>query len=273
MEKNKMISAIKRYLIICFSITYLSWGSIALYSRIKNVNFNEHTWMLVLYFIGVISPAISVVFIEKIYEKKKYKEIIKGIFRLPVHKRDWIIGLVGVCVLQLLPYFVWGGEILSSFANLIFLVPMFLIIGGMEEIGWRGFWLERELQINKNRIWVVLKIGMVWQLWHLPLFVMLGTYQQLRTNLLAHTLSTLAIAFFLGGLYIKGRSTFLCMMAHSLINSFSDIVVVRQNWAANIIVMAVCVGFFVVMNMCDGQKTVHLVIKEDKSHQNTNVQG
>lgn len=253
MEKNIIKSATKRYLIICFSITYLSWGSIALYSRIKNVNFNEHTWMLVLYFIGVISPAISAVFIEKIYEKKKYKEVIKGIFRLPVHKGDWIIGLVVVCALQLLPYFVWGGEILSSFANLIFLVPMFLIIGGMEEIGWRGFWLERELQINnKNRIWVVLKIGMVWQLWHLPLFVMLGTYQQLRTNLLAHTLSTLAIAFFLGGLYIKGRSTFLCMMAHSLINSFSDIVVVRQNWVANIIAMVVCVGFFVVINMCDG---------------------
>lgn len=197
-----------------------------------------------LYYIGVISLAISAVFIEKIYEKKKYKEVIKGIFRLPVHKRDWIIGFVVVCALQLLPYFVWRREILSSFANLIFLVPMFLIIGGMEEIGWRGFWLERELQINnKNRIWVVLKIGMVWQLWHLPLFVMLGTYQQLRTNLLAH----------------------------SLINSFSDIVVVRQNWVANIIAMVVCVGFFGVMNMCDGQKTVHLVIKEDKSHQNTNV--
>lgn len=72
---------------------------------------------------------------------------------------------------------------------------------------------------------------------------MLGTYQQLRTNLLAH----------------------------SLINSFSDIVVVRQNWVANIIAMVVCVGFFVVINMCDGQKTVHLIIKEDKSHQNTNV--
>ncbi len=71
MEKNIIKNATKRYLIICFGITYLSWGSIALYSRIKNVNFNEHTWMLVLYFIGVISPAISAIFIEKIYEKKE----------------------------------------------------------------------------------------------------------------------------------------------------------------------------------------------------------
>lgn len=71
--------------------------------------------------------------------------------------------------------------------------------------------------------------------------------------------------------YIITELSFLCMMAHSLINSFSDIVVVRQNWVANIIAMVVCVGFFVVINMCDGQKTVHLIIKEDKSHQNTNV--
>lgn len=272
MEKSIIKNAIKKYLIICFCITYLSWGSIALYSRIKNINFNENTWMLVLYFIGVISPAISAVFIEKTYEKKTNKEVIKGIFRLPVHKSDWLIGLAAVCVLQLLPYFVWGGEIMSSFANLFFLVPMFLIIGGMEEIGWRGFWLERELQINnKNRIWVVLKIGMVWQLWHLPLFVMLGTYQQLRTNLLAHTLSTLAVAFFLGGLYIKGKSTFLCMVVHSLINSFSDIVVARQNWVSNIIIMVLCVGFFIVMDVGDGQKTAHLIIKKDKNHQNTSI--
>ncbi|MBQ6857133.1 MAG: CPBP family intramembrane metalloprotease, partial [Lachnospiraceae bacterium] len=46
------------------------------------------------------------------------------------------------------------------------------IIGGMEEIGWRGFWLKRELQINEQRrFWVVLKVGIVWQLWHLPLFL------------------------------------------------------------------------------------------------------
>lgn len=259
MEKAIIKNVIKRYLFICFGITYLSWGSVALYSRIKNVNFNEHTWMLVLYFIGVISPAISAIFIEKTNEKKKCKEIIKEIFKLPVHKSDWVIGLVMVCVLQLLPYFVWGGEIMSSFVNLIVLIPMFLIVGGMEEIGWRGFWLKRELRINdKNRIWIVLKIGIVWQLWHLPLFIMLGTYQQLRTNLLAHTLSTLAIAFFLGGLYIKGRSTFLCMMAHSLINSFSDIVVVRYNWITSIIMMVVSVGFFVAMDVLERQEKKYI---------------
>lgn len=259
MEKNRIKGAIVRYLIICFGITYISWGTVAFYSQINNIAFNEYTWMLLLYILGVISPAISAVLVEKIYEKKRFREIIKEIFRLPIHKMDWVIGFVAVSVLQLLPYLVAGGEITSSFLNLIVLIPMFFVIGGMEEIGWRGFWLKRELQFNENmRFWKVLKIGVVWQLWHLPLFFMLGTYQQLRTNILLHTLSTLAIAFLLGGLYIKGRSTFLCIVAHSLINSFSDIVVTNQSWIVNVITMAVCVVFFVVMDACDRRRNVHL---------------
>lgn len=133
---------------------------------------------------------------------------------------------------------------------------MFLIIGGMEEIGWRGFWLKRELQINEQRrFWVVLKVGIVWQLWHLPLFLMLGTYQQLRTNILLHTLSTLAITFLIGGLYIRGRSTFLCVILHSLINSLSDIVVVNQNLISSIVIMMACIGFFFIMDIGDRKES------------------
>lgn len=167
-----------------------------------------------------------------------------------------MIGLIAVSVLQLLPYFVWSGEIVSSFVNLVILIPMFLIIGGMEEIGWRGFWLKRELQINEQRrFWVVLKVGIVWQLWHLPLFLMLGTYQQLRTNILLHTLSTLAITFLIGGLYIRGRSTFLCVILHSLINSLSDIVVVNQNLISSIVIMMACIGFFFIMDIGDRKES------------------
>ena len=256
MKKSITKNAIVRYLIICFCITYLSWGCVAFYSRAQNVNFNTYTWMLMLYVLGVISPAISAIFVERTYEKKKYKEIIKGIFRLPSHKSDWVIGLIAVSVLQLLPYFVWSGEIVSSFVNLVILIPMFLIIGGMEEIGWRGFWLKRELQINEQRrFWVVLKVGIVWQLWHLPLFLMLGTYQQLRTNILLHTLSTLAITFLIGGLYIRGRSTFLCVILHSLINSLSDIVVVNQNLISSIVIMMACIGFFFIMDIGDRKES------------------
>ena len=72
MKKSITKNAIVRYLIICFCITYLSWGCVAFYSRAQNVNFNTYTWMLILYVLGVISPAISAIFVERTYEKKKY---------------------------------------------------------------------------------------------------------------------------------------------------------------------------------------------------------
>ena len=189
---NTIKKEIKRYLFMCFGITYVVWGIIAIYSRIKNVNFSEELWMLILYVFGVVCPAVSAMVIQKVYDGRTCKEILKDIFKLPNRKRDWIIGLAIVCVLQFSPYFMQGGKIVGSFINLAFLLPMFLIIGGTEEIGWRGFWLERELQMaGKNRGLIILKIGIVWELWHLPLFFILGTYQQLRTNIGMHTLTTL----------------------------------------------------------------------------------
>jgi membrane protease YdiL (CAAX protease family) len=52
-----------------------------------------------------------------------------------------------------------------------------LIIGPLsEEIGWRGYALER-LQTRWSALTSSLIVGLVWALWHLPLFMMVGTSQ------------------------------------------------------------------------------------------------
>jgi membrane protease YdiL (CAAX protease family) len=57
---------------------------------------------------------------------------------------------------------------LGSFLPLLILGPL------SEEIGWRGYALER-LQTHWNALTSSLIVGLVWGLWHLPLFMMLGT--------------------------------------------------------------------------------------------------
>ncbi|HEX7557419.1 MAG TPA: CPBP family intramembrane glutamic endopeptidase, partial [Leptolinea sp.] len=59
---------------------------------------------------------------------------------------------------------------LGSFLPLLFLGPL------SEEIGWRGYALER-LQNRWNALTSSLIIGLVWALWHLPLFMIVGTSQ------------------------------------------------------------------------------------------------
>jgi membrane protease YdiL (CAAX protease family) len=59
---------------------------------------------------------------------------------------------------------------LGSFLPLLILGPL------SEEIGWRGYALDR-LQTRWNSLTSSLIVGMGWGLWHLPLFFMVGTSQ------------------------------------------------------------------------------------------------
>lgn len=51
------------------------------------------------------------------------------------------------------------------------------ISGLSEELGWRGFALDR-LQMRYPALKASLLLGAIWSLWHLPLFFIRGTYQQ-----------------------------------------------------------------------------------------------
>ena len=58
----------------------------------------------------------------------------------------------------------------------IVLFPLYLFVGGplAEEPGWRGFALPRLLK-NHSALFSTLVIGVIWALWHLPLFAVPGT--------------------------------------------------------------------------------------------------
>jgi membrane protease YdiL (CAAX protease family) len=59
---------------------------------------------------------------------------------------------------------------LGSFLQLLIIGPL------SEEIGWRGYALEK-LQTRWSALTSSLIVGLVWALWHLPLFMMVGTSQ------------------------------------------------------------------------------------------------
>ena len=64
-----------------------------------------------------------------------------------------------------------AGVVLAEFVRVLFL-------GGPaeEELGWRGFALPR-LQQHRNALDASIILGLVWGLWHLPLYFVLGTGQ------------------------------------------------------------------------------------------------
>lgn len=98
-----------------------------------------------------------------------------------------------------------------------------------EELGWRGFALER-LQERFSALVSSLFLGMGWGLWHLPLFFIQGTYQ--------HGLGLATTAFWLFMLTIlfqsimmtwifnnSSRSTLAAILFHFMVNYVGELLI------------------------------------------------
>jgi membrane protease YdiL (CAAX protease family) len=68
------------------------------------------------------------------------------------------------------------GQLLKQFsANPFYLIITVFLAPTLEEMGWRGYALSR-LQMRWNALVSSLLLGVIWSLWHLPLFFIPGTY-------------------------------------------------------------------------------------------------
>ncbi len=110
-------------------------------------------------------------------------------------------------------------EMLASPAALIPLfIVMFLLGGGVnEEIGWRGYALDR-LQTTYNALLSSLLLGVVWIVWHFPVFFLPGTNQSLIPFWL-FTLTVLPLGVMMTWVYNNtNRSIFAAAFFHTIGN-------------------------------------------------------
>lgn len=191
---------------ITIGFSYLIfWGPIALF-QIPTISFVNKTmgpiWAIILFMLGGFVPSLTAIALTGIKEGK------------PAMKRLWDrvtqfrIGWRWYLTVVLLVFFGSAAQILmnnllgGSFDYTLFLkqLPSFLpliIIGPLsEELGWRGY-AQTRLQTRWNPVVAGIVVGMFWALWHLPLFLMVGTSQ--------HELNMPFAGFFFG------------LMAHSVL--------------------------------------------------------
>lgn len=106
-----------------------------------------------------------------------------------------------------------------SLASLLVMFADSLIRGPLgEELGWRGY-----LQIELNKRFSVLKssliVGMIWGVWHLPLWFVSG-FQ--GVNLLLYIaffmLGLTAFSVIIGHIYTSGRNLLYAILLHQMLN-------------------------------------------------------
>ena len=211
-----MISrTVKIYLISMFLFSWILW----LPSMLENFNLldfgsietSQSVFALTL-LIGAFGPAFGA-FIALKSENKSYLEHLKSCvsFKGISGLKTWGFWLV---FSFLIPLFINGvsmviGLILgfdipeSRLPSLLAYIPYILFVmilgGGQEEIGWRGF-LQGEMLKEHSFEKTSFFIGLVWGIWHIPLWFMIWDEHYL-TPFLGFLLMTISISFIYSFIY------------------------------------------------------------------------
>ena len=96
-------------------------------------------------------------------------------------------------------------------------IPIMIIGGGMEELGWRGF-LQPALEEKMPFVAATFIIGIIWTVWHLPLWLIQNANQS-SMNILAFFAHCVTFGFVLAALYKLTKSVFACVLLHAWSNA------------------------------------------------------
>lgn len=99
-----------------------------------------------------------------------------------------------------------------------------LLLGGLEEIGWRGY-LQPRLQDRIPALTANIIIGLVWALWHAPLFFLEST-SHASFSPLWFTIHAVALSVIMAWIYnATGGSLLLVVAFHGAVNGWYDWVI------------------------------------------------
>ncbi|MGB5412394.1 MAG: CPBP family intramembrane glutamic endopeptidase, partial [Woeseiaceae bacterium] len=170
------------YLAIAFG---LSWGVVALlilFPEQVEAIFGELSAKNPLFMLAVYAPAISAfILVTRHAGLSGLGRYLSRLFLWRVHWSWYLFLLAGIPAL----YYCGAalkGNLFSTpfpFANWYDVLPalaFMLILGPIEEFGWRGMALP-SLQQRLAPLWAGLVLGAIWGVWHLPAFYLSGVPQ------------------------------------------------------------------------------------------------
>jgi len=163
------------YLIITFSITWISWWLLAGLTQFGTTIYGD-TLFMILFMVGGLGPTVAPFITNGIIEGKEgLKQFNKVAFkwRLPVY---WYFLAITILFVPRFAAIGIGSlfdlQFSVSYQSWLQFFPTFLLMiigGGLEEFGWRGLALP-ELLKKFDTFKSTIILGLIWSLWHLPLF-------------------------------------------------------------------------------------------------------
>lgn len=213
---------IAAYVFVTFAITWGAWGSLLAFDVTGLAN-------QVLFVIGGLGPFLAALIMRERGDGS-VRTWLRDIFSVRLPVRYYLVAF-----LLPLALLVFGGAVhvagfggtwsltgmppLSVFP--ILFVYILLLGGGLEEPGWRGH-LQPLLARSRSTLVAAVIVGVIWAVWHLPLFFLPGTIQSEMTFwLYAPNVVGLSVIF----AYLTraaGGSVVPAILLHAAINSMAN---------------------------------------------------
>jgi membrane protease YdiL (CAAX protease family) len=215
------------YLVLAYGLAWLFWIPVALTGR----DYQAYPLLLLGVLMGVFGPGLAAIILTYAKEGREgRRDFWQRAFDLRrIHLRWYVLivllwpalHLVGIALSRLLGAPMPDPPLLRELAAQPVTIPVVLILyllqAGLEELGWRGYMLER-VQPAWGPLGGSLIVGLFHAFWHLPLFWVVGTNQikmGFGLDFLLFVAMATALSFYFTWCYNdNGRSTLAVTLLH-----------------------------------------------------------
>ena len=216
-QKGRSLKQIGFFLLYTFSITWLSWLVIIIGNTYFNALWYGEPLFWIPYTIGSWGAVISSYIIYRQF-KEDFSEasFVKFVFGKKIDGKVWLIfGLFTIWRLLMI-WIAFGIHRPISILSIIINLPFLILLGGLEELGWRRI-LQPQLEKIINYLSSILVVGTIWSIWHLPLWFIKGTVQSSFPFGL-YLFSGIILTASFTTLYKYTNNLFLCVLSHAWFN-------------------------------------------------------
>ena len=219
------------FLALTFGVTWTFFISAAVWSGMPSSSGTLGPGPRVLVLLGTIAPSLIALALTARFEGSAGTGALLGrVFQWQVGARWYVFAVGYMAAIKLatavVHRLVTGARPrfgVDAWYLMLAAIPISMWVQAGEEIGWRGYALPR-LAARFGLGGASVGLGVIWAVWHLPLFYVLGadTFGQAFTTYL---LQVVALSVALAWLYWHTRgSLLLVMLMHAAINNTKDIV-------------------------------------------------